>query len=445
MDRALGGSVEPHQRQADVAPPAAEPEELGAPVPGRDFAPALATADALVRARAVGRLQRSAGNAAVAALLQREPQATAPKPGAEAKAIADRAAARQQQVAAFTRGAQTKLDSIGSHFAWVNGAYTRCWDHMTLVVSQANEQAASDAKVASTITSVALGAAVGNFFALGGAIAIERGLSRELADLVRPYASIGTGKVIGGAVTPGAATTPQPPGAAQQTDPQKSIAPHPLLAQAKTFDKERDLYRAVLDLAASALESFGPLLDVARQAEHDKEPDANKLAALKAADAKGTQLMAKMAEDEKAFDALAARQAAAQPNDRTIEQTLWVAYLGSRRTVGLAHGLSRSPNVLARHLADIGLIKLEKRPTPTTHWVEDAPPTPFEGGGGSVLHGHDEEESVPSGGLLDIYAPDPEMAAQEICKKAASMTGWAQNATATFLLENDTNMVEARP
>ena len=151
-----------------------------------------------------------------------------------------------------------------------------------------------------------------------------------------------------------------------------------------------------------------------------------------------------MAEDQKAFDALAARQAAAQPSDRTIEQTLWVAYLGGRRTVSLAHGLSRSPNVLARHLADIGLIKLEKRPTPKKHWVEDAPPTPLEGRQ-LVLHGHDEEEPVPSGGLLDVYTEDPEMAAQEICRKAASIRGWAQNATATFLLETDANMVEARP
>ena len=91
------------------------------------------------------------------------------------------------------------------------------------------------------------------------------------------------------------------------------------------------------------------------------------------------------------------------------------------------------------------LIKLEKRPTPKKHWVEDAPPTPFEGSGGSVLHGHDEEEPVPSGGLLDVYTEDPGMAAQVICTKAASMAGWAQSATATFLLETDANMVEARP
>src|SRR5438045_2741064 len=99
MDRALAESVEPNQ-QADVAAPAAM--ALGAPAAAPGFSPALAAADPLVRAGAVGRLQRSVGNRAAAALLQRQPPATAPKPGTEAKAIGDRAAARQQQAAAFT-------------------------------------------------------------------------------------------------------------------------------------------------------------------------------------------------------------------------------------------------------------------------------------------------------------------------------------------------------
>src|SRR4051794_18933805 len=65
MDRAPAESIEANQQQADVPAPAAVPEGLRAPAAARDFAPTLAAADPLVRAGAVGRLQRSAGNAAV--------------------------------------------------------------------------------------------------------------------------------------------------------------------------------------------------------------------------------------------------------------------------------------------------------------------------------------------------------------------------------------------
>ena len=123
MDRALGECVEPDQQRAGVASPAEVPEGLRAPAAAPDFAPSLAAADPLVRARAVDRLQRSTGDAAVPASAPAASDGAQDRDGGEGDRRPRRGAAATG--GRVKRGAQAKLDSIGSYFAGVNGAYTR--------------------------------------------------------------------------------------------------------------------------------------------------------------------------------------------------------------------------------------------------------------------------------------------------------------------------------
>lgn len=368
------------------------------------------------------------------------PVAAKPNSGAAIREVADHAVSRQDKVAKFASDALRILGDIDGYFDWVNGAYQRCWEHVTLVLQQANQQAADQAKIANFIYGLGMGVAVGQFYTLASALLEAGSMMREMSDLVRPFASGATSKALTSATTPptGSPTTPR--------------AVSPLLMQAKTFEKERDLYRNSLSLSADALQTFGPLIDAARQSENETEVDDAKMAAFLQADAKGALIEAKIDQAVNDLNILVQRRTTAAPDDRTIEQTIWVAHLAEVGKVQLVtmtwNDPGGTPNALANHLRDLGLIGVnweQSRPEPQEVFVPDGEKTPIEGGW--VQAGHTEKVEAPGEGLFQftLYFPDSPSDGQKVCQGAMASKDWAQNATSAFLLESDANLVEARP
>jgi hypothetical protein len=376
--------------------------------------------------------------------IQRQPApapATPAARGAAIKAIGDRAASRQQIVGSFATKTLQTLTDLDGYYAGLNSSYQRCWDHVNVVLAQAAQQAANQAQVAQFITAVGLGVVSGLTFELAGAVLGSTGMLAEMFEIVKPF--------MDESISNAAQTTlPGPPPAGSPA----AAAPSPLLIQAKTFEKQRTLYRNALDLSAKALQTFGPIIDTARKAERDDNPDTAKIGALQQADGKGAEIEKKITEQTALLEQLVQRRNTAGPNDRTIEQTIWVAYLASRGSVALTHITGKSwggePNALANHLRDLGMIGINPRwrPEPTEKWVPHEEPTPLPGGGGTFQSGHTERVEAPGEGLLQftLYSPEGQNDGKRLSQAAAGLQGWAQSATSSFLLETDTNFVEAR-
>jgi hypothetical protein len=82
--------------------------------------------------------------------------------------------------------------------------------------------------------------------------------------------------------------------------------------------------------AASRIDlTFGPLIDAARQSQYESHVSEAKMTALLLADARGAAIEATVDEAIKNLDILVQRRASAYSiaDDRTIEQTIWIAHL----------------------------------------------------------------------------------------------------------------------
>jgi len=212
--------------------------------------------------------------------------------------------------------------------------------------------------------------------------------------------------------------------------------------QVNTFEKQRTLYREVLALSTQALTVFGPLIDLARRTEHSSPPSTTALGALRSADATGQQLDAKIDESAAALASLAARRASATPNDRLIEQTLWIGYLAGRDEIWL--GTNNSPNVVANHLRDLGIVTIGP-PKNKDPFIAAGEPR-YVRGKGWILPGHTDAEDVDEGLLgVSIDGGGAERARRAVCENAKAKGEWAKNATASMLLEVETELVSARP
>lgn len=400
------------------------------------YAPASSEGQRLVAHELVHTVQQERSTGAI----QRSPAKH--DSGSSIRTIGDRAVSRQAKVAKFAADAQQTLLSIDGYYDWLNGAYQRCWEHVTSVLHQADQQTADQIKVGNFLFGLGMGVFVGQFYALGVACLEAGSMMREMLDLVRPFASGATSKGISSALAPKAAA----PGSPQ--------AVSPLLMQARTFEKGRELDRNVLALAVDALQTFGPLIDTARQSENESHISEAKMTALLLADAKGAAIEAKVDETIKNLDILVQRRASAYStaDDRTIEQTIWIAHLANAGNVRLVTLTLDSPggmpNAIANHIRDLGLIGIDwqnVRPEPKEVIVPDGERVPMEGGWYQV--GHTEKVEAPGEGLLQftLYFPGSPHDGQKVSQAAMAAQDWAQAATSAFLLEADPDYVHARP